>query len=121
MFSALAVQRTRLFRDQKVDDIAACGRLCRFPGTEDWLRCLTETVMTDPVIEATIACIEEGGTISERLSGNACNTNRARENVGREAMSHHRPTQAARTGGFDAPADFLTFFCWKSGSGIRRP
>ena len=56
-----AVQRTRLFRDQKVDDIAACGRLCRFR----WLRCLTGTVITDPVIEATIGCIEEGGTISE--------------------------------------------------------
>jgi hypothetical protein len=36
-----------------------------FPGTEDWLRRLTETVITDPVIEATIGCIEEGGTISE--------------------------------------------------------
>ncbi len=64
MFTASALQRTRLFRDQKVDDIA-CGRLCRFWGTEGRPRCLTETVITDPIIEAMIGCIEESRTISE--------------------------------------------------------
>src|ERR1700738_2295699 len=61
MFRASAVQRTRLFRDHTAADIAACGRLSRFRR----LTCLTGTVITDPVIEATIGCIEEGGTISE--------------------------------------------------------
>jgi hypothetical protein len=42
-------------------------------------------------------------------------------NVGRDAMLHDPPgRRPARTGGFDAPAEFLTFLWWKSGSGIRR-
>jgi hypothetical protein len=54
-------------------------------------------------VEATIGCIEE---MNDPATARRCITAR---------------TQAARTGGFDAPADFLTFFWWKSGSGIRRP
>jgi hypothetical protein len=55
-----------------------------------------------------------------QLSGYACNASCA-ETSGVTRRCITARTQAARTGGFDAPADFLTFFWWKSGSGIRRP
>ena len=71
-------------------------------------------MITDPVIETTIGCIEEMNDPAA-IFGLAA----AMIVVTRRCITAR--TQAARTGGFDAPADFLTFLWWKSGSGIRRP